>query len=114
MAAAGSPPSKKSIKVDRELFRYWCQRWGYTPIDKEIAAIIGVTPKHAKDKIVHRGFLDKEKIQIAKAFELNIQEFIDLFYPGYFRQDGNIILDREVKYKDAQERAFDVFPWTIK
>lgn len=107
-----SPAGKKTIQCDANLFRAWCRRFGYVPIQEEIGALLGVTDKHVARKINYRGFLDKEKIILAKEFELTAQEFVDLFYPNCFHPDGRIKLDREVKYLGVKERAFDIFPMT--
>ena len=106
-----SKVGRKNIVPDKELFRYWCRRWGYIPMEEEIASLVGVSPKYIYEKMYKRGVADKEKIAIAKEFELTAQEFVDLFYPNYFHKNGHIKLDREVKYKDVYEKRFDVFPW---
>lgn len=105
-----SPVGQKSVPCDADLFRAWCRRFGYVPIQEEIGALLGLTTKHVANKINKRGFLDKEKIILAKEFELTAQEFVDLFFPNCFRPDGNIKLDREVKYLGVKERGFDIFP----
>lgn len=102
--------SPYSIKPNRAMIRNFARRFGYTPMDRELSAVIGCAPSSIEHKMKHCNFKDHEKIAIAKEFELTAQEFVDMFYPDYFRPDGNIKLDREVKYKDVQERKFDIFP----
>lgn len=104
---------KKAVRPDADLFRWWCYRWGYVPVKEEIGTLLGVNPDTASAKIHYRGFYDTEKVIIAKEFELTAQEFVDLFYPGVFNQDGDVVLDRERrlgKYVKS-ERAFDTVPW---
>lgn len=102
---------KKNIRPDPDLFHWWCHRWGYVPAKVEIGNMLGLRPEVAMNKINHRGFFDKEKIIIAKEFELTAQEFVDLFYPGCFHPDGNIILARDRRTAGVQrERITDAYP----
>ena len=102
--------SPYSIKPNRAMIRNFAVRFGYTPMSEELSAVIGCAPARIEHKLKRCNFKDHEKILIAKEFELTAQEFVDMFYPNYFRPDGNIKLDREVKYKDVKERGFDIFP----
>lgn len=102
---------KWNIQPDSEFFKETARRWGYTPIGEVIGELIGLSAREVVHKINHSGFKDGEKIVIAKEFELTAQEFVDMFFPGRFRPDGTIILDREVKYHGIKEKRFDVYPW---
>lgn len=104
---------KRTVRPNAELFKYWCYRWGYVPIKEEIGSLLDVDPSTTDQKIHYRGFMDTEKIILAKEFELTAQEFVDLFYPGVFRENGTVILDREIKVGKSikPERAFTTVPW---
>lgn len=102
---------KYTVKPSAELFRYWCYRWGYVPIKYELGAVLCLNPSEVSKKIHHRGFRDAEKIVLAREFELTTQEFCDLFFPGVFREDGTVILERDKKSKGIKTaKISDVYP----
>ncbi len=102
--------SPYSIPPNKEMIRAYVRRFGAHGMWEEIAEIIGCAKDSVPHKLNHANFADHEKIAIAKEFELTAQEFVDMFYPHYFHADGNVKLDREVKYRDVKERGFDTFP----
>lgn len=103
--------SPRSLPPNKRMIFDFCVRFGYTPILEEIAAVIGCSDKSITHKLNHANFQDREKVALAKEFELTAQEFVDMFFPGYFHSDGNVKLDREYHNPHVQrERAFNIFP----
>ena len=99
------------VPPNREMIKEYCRRFGHTPVDDGIAEIIGCSPASIVQKMKRANFKEKEKILIAKEFELTAQEFVDMFYPDVFHPDGNVKLDRQVRYGLAvKEPKIDVFP----
>ena len=103
--------TKWTVQPSAKLFSYWCYRWGYVPVKQEISEVLGVGPSVVSNKIHHIGFHDTEKVILAKEFELTTQEFCELFFPGVFREDGTIILDRDPKTKGVKpSKTYDIYP----